>query len=53
MTTSQTAQTYKKKVSCDGGSGALGHPKIFLDIGDMKNIECPYCGKNFVLKKAS
>lgn len=41
----------KKQVSCDGGKGALGHPKVYLNMGDKDFIECPYCGKNFLLKK--
>ena len=23
-----------KKVSCDGGGGSLGHPKVYLEMGD-------------------
>ncbi|MBT5647486.1 MAG: zinc-finger domain-containing protein [Rhodospirillaceae bacterium] len=36
-------------VSCDGGGGALGHPKVFLKLED-REVECPYCDKKFVLK---
>ena len=38
------------KVACDGGGGALGHPKIYLDMGKEKKIVCPYCSKLFVLE---
>ena len=34
-----------KKVSCDGGGGALGHPKVYLEMGDENEIICPYCSK--------
>ena len=37
-------------VVCDGGGGALGHPKIYLDMGKEKKIICPYCSKLFVLE---
>ena len=37
-------------VTCDGGGGALGHPKIYLDMGRGKKIVCPYCSKLFVLE---
>ena len=37
-------------VACDGGEGALGHPKIYLDMGKEKKIVCPYCSKLFVLE---
>ena len=36
-------------VACDGG-GALGHPRVFLNLGDKGEIECPYCDRRFVLK---
>ena len=37
-------------VTCDGDGGALGHPKIYLDMGKEKKIVCPYCSKLFVLE---
>ena len=36
-----------KKVSCDGGGGALGHPKVYLEMGEENEIICPYCSKLF------
>ena len=36
-----------KKVTCDGGGGALGHPKVYLEMGDENEIVCPYCSKLF------
>jgi len=38
------------RVACDGGGGALGHPKVYLEMGDENFVECPYCDKRFVLK---
>jgi uncharacterized Zn-finger protein len=37
-------------VACDGGGGALGHPRVFLRIvaGD---IVCPYCSRRYVLNE--
>lgn len=52
MTAVETIKTDKTKVSCNGGSDASGHPKVYLNMGKNKNVECPYCGKNFILKKA-
>ena len=40
-------------VDCDGGGGALGHPKIYLDMGKETKIICPYCSKSFVLENKS
>ena len=41
------------KVTCDGGGGTLGHPKIYLDMGKETKIICPYCSKSFVLENTS
>jgi uncharacterized Zn-finger protein len=38
------------EVACDGGEGALGHPRVFLNMGDKCQVECPYCDRLFVLK---
>jgi uncharacterized Zn-finger protein len=38
------------RAACDGGGGALGHPKIYLEMGDERFVECPYCDRRFVLK---
>ena len=38
------------RVACDGGDGALGHPKVYLEMGDEDFVECPYCDRRFVLK---
>lgn len=39
----------RREVACDGGEGALGHPRVFLNMGDADHIDCPYCGRRFVL----
>jgi uncharacterized Zn-finger protein len=37
------------RVSCDGGEGALGHPRVWLSIPEDRGwIECGYCDKRFV-----
>ena len=41
------------KVACDGGKGALGHPRVFLNMEGKGQIDCPYCGRRFVLKQTS
>ena len=38
------------RIACDGGEGALGHPRVWLSIGPEGFVECPYCDKKFVLK---
>ena len=35
-------------VACDGGGGALGHPRVFLRI-QASQVRCPYCSRLYVL----
>ncbi len=37
------------KVSCNGGGGVLGHPKVWYEMGDEDFVECRYCDRRFVL----
>jgi uncharacterized Zn-finger protein len=43
-------ETDDTRVSCQGIGGALGHPKVYLEMGDESFVECPYCDRRFVLK---
>lgn len=37
------------RVACDGGEGALGHPRVWLSVDrDEGYVECGYCDKLFV-----
>lgn len=38
------------KVSCDGDEGALGHPRVFLNMGDDGAVDCGYCDRRFILE---
>lgn len=38
-----------KRVSCDGGGGALGHPLTWLDMGEDVQVVCKYCDRLFKL----
>lgn len=38
-----------RRVKCDGGGGALGHPVVFYEIGEKDFVECGYCDRRFVL----
>ena len=38
-----------KRVACDGGGGALGHPLVYMDMGEDGFVECGYCDRRFVL----
>ena len=39
----------KTRVACDGGGGALGHPKTYLDMGQEDSVRCKYCDRVFKL----
>jgi uncharacterized Zn-finger protein len=37
------------RVACDGVGGGLGHPKVYLEMGNEDFVVCPYCDRRFVL----
>ena len=37
------------QVFCDGGPGELGHPGVYLNIGEKPQIVCPYCSRTFAM----
>ena len=37
------------RIACDGVGGALGHPRVWLEMGEATFVECPYCDRRFVL----
>ncbi len=41
---------HEHRVSCDGGGGALGHPRVYLEMGAKGFVECGYCDRRFVLE---
>ncbi|MCJ1364039.1 hypothetical protein MMC16_003148 [Acarospora aff. strigata] len=36
--------TTERKVTCDGGGGPLGHPRIFINVDKPQICWCTYCG---------
>jgi uncharacterized Zn-finger protein len=42
-----------RTVACNGGGGALGHPRVFLNLGPADRVECPYCSRLYVLSEAA
>ena len=45
----ETETVSDMRVSCDGGEGALGHPRVWLSIShETGMVECPYCDKRFL-----
>ncbi len=46
----ETIEVDDTRVACDGGGGALGHPRVYLEMGGESFVECPYCDRRFVLR---
>lgn len=50
----ETIETSALEVSCDGGGGPLGHPKVYLHIDPHAGqIVCPYCSRTYVFKASA
>jgi uncharacterized Zn-finger protein len=45
----ETVLVRSHRVACDGVGGALGHPRVYLEMGAEHSVECPYCDRRFVL----
>lgn len=43
----ETIYVKAHRVACDGGGGALGHPKVWYSLEDGE-AECLYCDRKFV-----
>ncbi|MFY0679097.1 MAG: zinc-finger domain-containing protein [Thalassovita sp.] len=47
----ETKIVESSKLACDGGDGALGHPRVWLSIPEPTGfVECPYCDAKYILK---
>jgi uncharacterized Zn-finger protein len=40
------------EVICDGGGGALGHPRVYLHIDHDKDdrVTCGYCSRTYIYR---
>jgi uncharacterized Zn-finger protein len=52
MTPFETIEIDEMVAACagghGGGGGALGHPKVYLNLAPGGRVECPYCSRLFV-----
>jgi uncharacterized Zn-finger protein len=48
----ETVEVEELTIACDGSGGALGHPRVFLNL-KSGSAECPYCDRLFVLKEGA
>ncbi len=47
----ETIITDMMVVACNGGEGALGHPRVFLNLAPSGKVECPYCSRLYVNRR--
>ena len=43
----ETIYVKERRVACDGGGGALGHPLVYYSLDDDVAV-CGYCGRKFI-----
>ncbi len=48
MTPFETIEIDEMVAACNGGGGALGHPRVYLNLAPRGRVECPYCSRLFV-----
>lgn len=45
----EVVRVRSRRLACDGVGGALGHPRVYLEMGEADFVECPYCDRRFEL----
>ncbi len=45
----ETLTVHSRRVACEGVGGALGHTRVWLELGVDGVAECGYCDRRFVL----
>jgi uncharacterized Zn-finger protein len=48
MTPFETIEIDEMVTACNGGGGAMGHPRVYLNLAPSGRVECPYCSRLFV-----
>lgn len=49
----EVIEVRSRRIACDGVGGALGHPRVWLEMGAEGFVECGYCDRRFVLAHGS
>lgn len=49
----ETIMVRSHRIACDGVGGALGHPRVWLEMGSAGFVDCPYCDRRFVATTAA
>jgi uncharacterized Zn-finger protein len=48
----ETVEIDEMVTTCSGSDGALGHPRVYLNLAPAGRVECPYCSRVFVNRAA-
>lgn len=48
----ETVLVRSHRIACDGVGGALGHPRVWLEMGGSGFVDCPYCDRRFMATTA-
>ncbi|MDP1631038.1 MAG: zinc-finger domain-containing protein [Caulobacter sp.] len=48
----ETVIVRSHRIACEGEGGALGHPRVWLEMGGAGWVDCPYCDRRFVAATA-
>ncbi|MCC7280893.1 MAG: zinc-finger domain-containing protein [Acetobacteraceae bacterium] len=46
--TPEVIRVTEGRVACNGGGGALGHPRVWLTFAPDHRVVCPYCSRVFI-----
>jgi uncharacterized Zn-finger protein len=52
MAAPETITVTSHRIACDGVGGALGHPRVWLEMGAAGWVDCGYCDRRFVAATA-
>ncbi|MBV8777725.1 MAG: zinc-finger domain-containing protein [Alphaproteobacteria bacterium] len=44
----ETVEIDEMVTECSGSGGALGHPRVYLNLAPAGRAECPYCSRVFI-----
>jgi uncharacterized Zn-finger protein len=53
MTPFETVEIDEMVTACNGSGGAMGHPRVYLNLAPSGRVECPYCSRLFVNRAAA
>jgi uncharacterized Zn-finger protein len=48
----ETIMVRSHRIACDGVGGALGHPRVGLEIGAVGCVDCPYSDRRDIAPTA-